>query len=170
MMDLQDQLRLQSFLDGELPEAQAAEVANRLAKDPAAAALITELRQTRQSMAGFDKGVSLPESREFFWSKIEREIERAMPPAVERTGVPLYARLSRILMPAAGMAMVVIAGLMGARYLTGGSAASPFETSFADDGGAFTYHDYSAGATLVWLSYPSEDEVAADEDDSEVLD
>ena len=33
------------------------------------------------------------------------------------------------------------------------------ETALADSG-AFTYHDYSAGATLVWLSYPAEDEVA----------
>ena len=70
MIEYQKQLKLQSYLDGELPEAEAAEVARWLSEDQEASALLTELRQTTQAMAGFEDGVRLPESREFFWSKI----------------------------------------------------------------------------------------------------
>jgi hypothetical protein len=47
------------------------------------------------------------------------------------------------------------------------AAASP-ETAF-DDSGAFTYHDFSAGATLVWLPYPAEKDIA-DDDELDSLD
>ena len=37
------------------------------------------------------------------------------------------------------------------------------ETALAD-AGAFTYRDYAAGTTLVWLSYPAENELADDDE------
>ena len=45
----------------------------------------------------------------------------------------------------------------------GHSATTGIETALAD-AGAFTYRDYSAGATLVWLTYPAENEVADDDE------
>ena len=80
-MDYDAQLKLQAFLDGELPEAEASEVANWLARDREAAALLEELRNTRDALAGFEAGIQLPESREFFWSKVQREIQRLETPA-----------------------------------------------------------------------------------------
>jgi anti-sigma factor RsiW len=160
-MDYDAQLKLQAFLDGELPEAEAKEVANWLARDSEAASLLAELRNTRQAMAGFEAGIKLPESREFYWSKIAREIERLETPAPAPVSVPLIVRLRRLLMPATAIALLVLGGLMvtnGVRPRGGG-----METALADSG-AFTYHDYSSGATLVWLSYPAEDEVADDEE------
>ena len=56
-------------------------MANWLARDREAAALLEELRNTRAALAGFEAEVRLPESREFFWSKIEREIQRLEAPA-----------------------------------------------------------------------------------------
>src|SRR5881296_3573917 len=50
-----------------LADAEARVVANWLAQDQEPVALLTELRQTRQGLAGFEAGVRLPESREFFW-------------------------------------------------------------------------------------------------------
>src|SRR5437667_753153 len=75
-MNYDAQLKLQAYLDGELPEAEARAVANWLAQDREAVALFGELRNTRQALVGVEVGVTLPESREFFWSKIEREIRR----------------------------------------------------------------------------------------------
>ena len=89
VMDYNAQLKLQAFLDGELPEAEASEVANWLARDREAAALLEELRNTRSALAGFEAEVRLPESREFFWSKIEREIQRLETPAPKPAPVPL---------------------------------------------------------------------------------
>ena len=37
------------------------------------------------------------------------------------------------------------------------------ETALADPG-AFTYRDYASGTTLVWLSYPAENELADDQE------
>jgi hypothetical protein len=50
---------------------------------------------------------------------------------------------------------------------TGGSDSS-IETA-VEDSGTFTYHDHAAGVTLVWLSYPADNEVA-DNDDPNSLD
>jgi anti-sigma factor RsiW len=159
-MDYEAQLKLQGFLDGELSEAETREVANWLAQDREAVALLGELRNTRQAMVGLEIGVALPESREFFWSKIQREIERTESAAVpEPTAASWMATLRRFLAPATALAVLGIALIVAFKP----SGVFPMETALADPG-AFTYHDYSAGATLVWLSYPAEDEEApADE-------
>jgi anti-sigma factor RsiW len=155
-MDYEAQLKLQAYLDGELPEAETREVANRLARDQEAVALLGELRQTRKAVAGFEDGIRLPESREFYWSKISREIERQKaiaPPAAPR--IPFWARLRYVLVPLAGAAMAALVAFLG---LPAGGHAHGSETTLADSG-AFTYHDYSAGTTLVWLSaYPADNE------------
>jgi len=106
-MDYQEQLKLQAYLDGELPEAEAKAVAELLTKDQQAAALLTELRQTTESLAGFEQSIPLPESREFFWSKVRRGIEAQelrVEAAEARPTVSWSARLRRFLMPAAGVA------------------------------------------------------------------
>ena len=149
------QLKLQAFVDGELPEGEAREMAAWVGRDPEAAGLLAELRHTRQALGGFSDECRLPETREFFWSKIEREITREesqSPAEAQKTGwwhrflVPLGA--------VAGLALVVM--VAGLRFgLFPGGPMPETETSVAD-AGTFTYHDYQSGTTLVWLSYPAE--------------
>jgi len=158
-MDNEAQLKLQAYLDGELPESEAKEVANWLARDHDAAALFGELRGTRQALAGFEGRVLLPESREFFWSKVQREIERQPGSAPEASPSPLAAWLRRLVLPATATAALALGVFFALRPPAG---ISP-ETALADPG-AFTYHDDSAGTTLVWLSYPAEEEVAPDDE------
>ena len=162
IMDYEEQLKLQAYLDGELPEREAHEMANRIGRDQEAAALLTELRQTRQAVAGFEQGIQLPETREFYWSKIKGQIARLEPAAqAQPAGVPVLVRLRRYLVPAAGLALLVIAGLVATQGPS--QEGGPIETALADPG-AMIYHDYSAGATFVWLSYPADKEIA-DEDE-----
>ena len=160
-MDYNAQLKLQALLDGELPEDEASEVAKWVAQDREAAALLEELRSTRGALAGFEADVRLPESREFFWSKVEREIQRLETPAPKPARVSYFTLVRRFLVPASAVAVVLIAGLMliPPAGSTGRTVAAEIETALADSG-VFTYRDYSAGATLVWLSYPAEDEAA----------
>jgi anti-sigma factor RsiW len=163
-MDYDSQLKLQALLDGELPEAEAGEMAKRLARDPEAAALREELRNTREAMTGFEEGIRLPDSREFFWSKLQREIQRLEIPATKPASAPLSALLRRFLVPASALALLCIAGVV-LTWPTGPSGRTPaaeIETALADSG-AFTYRDYSAGTTLVWLTYPADTE--AEEND-----
>ena len=167
MMNNESQLKLQAYLDGELSEAEARTVANWMAQDREAVALFAELRQTRQAMSGFEAQIRLPESREFYWSKIRREIERLEPaPAPQRAHHSgLVPFLRRILVPLGGLAVVVLAGLLVIPH-GGGASRLGFasaETALADTG-AFSYRDFSSGTTLVWVSYPAEKEFAGETD------
>ena len=164
MMEYQDQLKLQSYLDGELHEAEARELERQLAQNQEGAALLNELRQTNQALAGFEQGTRLPESREFYWSKIKREIQgQEIATAAPKRGVPLLYRLRRLLVPAAGLAVISLLALIATKETGAGSGDASVETAL-EDSGAFTYHDDSAGATLVWLSYPADNEIAEDDD------
>ena len=164
-MDYNAQLKLQSWLDGELPEAEASEITNWLTRDREAASLLEELRNTHNALAGFEATVRLPESREFFWSKVEREIQRLEAPAPKTARRSYLSLFRRFLVPASAVAAVLVAGLVLNRPtgLNGRSAVAEIETALADSG-TFTYRDYSAGTTLVWLSYPADTKVAENDE------
>ncbi|MEI6783081.1 MAG: hypothetical protein WCQ21_19415, partial [Verrucomicrobiota bacterium] len=61
--------------------------------------------------------------------------------------------------------LVFVAGVVLTRPTgpAGRTAVAEIETALADSG-AFTYRDYSAGTTLVWLSYPADNEVAENDE------
>ena len=155
------QLKLQSFLDGELPEDEAGETASWIARDAEATALVNELRNTRKALKGAEANVRLPESREFFWSKIERDIQRLEPVVASRHSVSLFDQLRRLLVPMSAAAVVLLAGLISYQQL-GPRNSAPVEMAVSQ-GSAFTYQDYSAGMTLVWLTFPSENDLAQNE-------
>jgi len=158
-MDHKNELKLQAALDGELSEAEAREVALWLARDQDAVLLQTELRNTRQALSGAQAPMMLPESREFFWSKIQREIAREEKPAAAEVKTSWFARWQRMLIPAGAIAALAIAVMVTIGPPAASSSADMAESSH-NDAGAFTYHDYDAHATLVWLSYPAEDDLA----------
>jgi anti-sigma factor RsiW len=168
-MDYNAELKLQAFLDGELAKGEASEVAEWVARDRAAAALLEELRNTRGALAGFEAGIQLPESREFFWSKVQREIQRLETTDPKPARVPFVALLRRFLVPASALALVLVVGMVLSRSAGpfGRTASPAIETALAD-AGAFTYRDFSAGTTLVWLSYPA-DEEAKENDQMDTL-
>jgi anti-sigma factor RsiW len=151
------QLKLQAYLDGELPSGEAREVADLIACDTELRSLHAELNNTRGVLKAFESGIKLPESREFYWSKIKREIDRLeKPPQVEEPAW-LSVWLRRFLAPAGAVAALVIAATLIMRQTPVGQSSSEPETvtAFADSD-AFTYRDYSTGMTLVWLPYPAE--------------
>src|SRR5713101_5839664 len=114
-MNQESELRLQSYLDGELSPCQARRVAEWLSRDPEAQALLGELKMTRTALAGNEPDLHLPEGREFYWSKIRREIERA-----EEAEVGLLRRAwfswRKYLVPVAGTALVAILAISTARF------------------------------------------------------
>lgn len=160
-MDYEAQLKLQAFLDGELPEAEARRVGKWVACDREAASLLEELRNTRGALAGSEAGIQLPESREFFWSKVQREIQRREAAAPTSAPRPFFAHWRRFLVPVSALAVFFAAAVLLIQPMgqSGRSTTSDIETALAD-AGAFTYRDYNAGTTLVWLSYPADNEVA----------
>lgn len=160
-MDFDAQLKLQAFLDGELPEAEAREVVSWIARDEEAKALHAELKNTRKAIKDSEANARLPESREFFWSKIEREIQRLEPVAQTARSVSPFEFLRRLLVPVSAFAVIVVAGLITYnQFGFGGNSYSPETEVAMANSSAFTYHDYSAGMTLVWLPFPAENELA----------
>jgi anti-sigma factor RsiW len=149
-MEFEAQLKLQAYLDGELPEAEAREIAKLLAQDQEAVLLLGELRNTRQAMTGFEAGVRLPEPREFYWSKLERELGRLERPERVEQKRPFIFRLQRFLVPLSGA--VALAVILGVTLLNENSGATLGETEVAnEDMGAITFRSESEGMTTVWL-------------------
>jgi anti-sigma factor RsiW len=158
------QLKLQAYLDGELPAGEATAVANLLAGDAEARELLAELTNTRSAIATHEGEITVPATREFYWSGIRREIERQekSAPAIERsTSASILALLRRMLVPASGVAAVLLAVMLAGHQFASSDGAfrEEVETTF-EDSGAFTYRDYSSGTTLVWMDYPAENDFA----------
>src|SRR6266536_3491712 len=76
MINHETELRLQAYLDGELSEAEAKGIADLLRCDAGAQTLYQELRIAKSLLAGNELERKLPEPPEFYWSKIQRHIER----------------------------------------------------------------------------------------------
>lgn len=118
-MNAESMLKLQSWVDGELPEAEARQVAQWVAGDREAQALAEELKMTRGVLAGNELQPALPESREFYWSKIERAIEQAE--AAATTGgterLPWILAFRRLLVPLGGFAVVALVTVLSLNVL-----------------------------------------------------
>jgi len=166
-MDFDAQLKLQSYLDGELSESETREVAKLLAQDQEATLLLGELRNTRQALKGSEGIVQLPESREFYWSKISRQIERLDRPERSEQKPSFIFRLQRFLVPLSGAVALTV--LLGIAVLNGGSGAALGETELAtEDMGAITFRSDSEGITTVWLYNRGESEFTDDTADDSV--
>ena len=162
-MSEEQQLKVQAFLDGELPESDGREMAAWLASDPDASALLGELKNTRSALKAFDSppSVKLPESREFYWSKIKREIERTAPATAPEPKASLFHWFRRVLMPLGTVAALALVGVVAIHTFSGGRHPMPMAANvMLGDPGALTYRDDAQDMTVVWLSYPAENKFA----------
>lgn len=149
-MNISDQeLKLQAYLDGELSPRESADVAKLLETNSEAKALFEELKWTTSAMEAGEVEVKLPESREFYWSKIAREIELADQVA-ERRPASKFSWWARILAPV-GAAVAVIAGfvILGSHPATQGMFTEV--QSSLDEMGTMTFRDQAEGVTMVWV-------------------
>lgn len=115
-MNEEQLLQLQAWMDGELPEEEARRVEGLLRTHPEAEALVAELRMTKGFLAGNEPQLKVPESREFYWSKLRREIERveaaevaASAPAPAPTWLLSWRRF---LAPLSGLAMIAFLSVL----------------------------------------------------------
>lgn len=142
------EMKLQAWVDGELPGAEARRVADHVARNPEMAELATAMRSVKGALAGNELPVALPESREFFWSKIERDIERQSRPV--RAPAPTQAAWRRWVSPLLGFAGLACILFMAVRPY---SQPAFDEISAMGEGmEAVTFNDQAAGMTVVWLS------------------
>jgi anti-sigma factor RsiW len=153
-MKQQQHLKLQAWVDGELSESEARRLAVSVAEDPAAEALVSELRGLKTAMRGAEMACAVPDSREFFWSKIQRQIEREARQAPVPEPAPWLRLWQRIALPLAGLAAAACVVLVVVKPSHPAIAlASPGDevTATSDTMDTMTYHDQSTGLTIVWL-------------------
>lgn len=158
-MTREEMLQIQACLDGELSEADRRACEDRCARDPEARALLEELRHVRDALRHFDESaIRLPESREFYWSKIARAIERAESgPAVVRGGswVEVLRAWRRWLAPVAVLGALALAVTL--RQPDSAPSDYPELHLTLADSAATTYRDDARGLTLVWFTWPAEE-------------
>jgi anti-sigma factor RsiW len=152
-MNLETKLKLQAYLDDELGEAEVQGLASWLDQDPQARALYAELNDIKTVLAHNQPEVQVPESREFYWSKIERAIlQTSAKPEAELAGLrrPWWLR---IFAPAMAVAVLALAAVSVVKLTTSPAAISylqEIETPL-EDTSAISFHSQSAGMTVVWV-------------------
>jgi anti-sigma factor RsiW len=109
-------LKYQAFVDGELPEREARAMAEAIERDPEAQALIGELRATKNALAGNEPEVVVPETREFYWNKIQQAIERLDAASTESRWITVLAAWRRFLAPLAGVAVIAFLAVTAVRF------------------------------------------------------
>jgi hypothetical protein len=156
------ELKLQAWLDEELSTGEARALGDNLVSDAEGTRLVAELRGIREAMAGQELTRTVPETREFYWSKIARQIEREAQQAPQPVTASRWIAWQRWLATSAGFAALACVLLL---------AVKPFATPTFDEISAtgegmeaVTFHDQSAGMTVVWLQDTTQvDQPAVDE-------
>jgi|SRR6185369_6602046 hypothetical protein len=165
-MKHEEQLKLQAYLDGELSGRETRAVEELVARDAAAQNLLAELRFTKTALAGNEPEIKLPESREFYWSKIEREIQRLETVPATRGTNWFTWWWRRYWIPFSGFA-VMMALLLGTvnQYLFRSPVLEEIDNP-SEETGAFTFRSDKERMTVVWL-YDRTEETASDLEDLE---
>ncbi|MEK7686740.1 MAG: hypothetical protein AAB466_15095 [Verrucomicrobiota bacterium] len=154
-MNVEAQLKLQAYLDNELSSEEARQVAALLAQDQEACALYEGLKTVKELLAGNEVEFKVPETREFYWSRIEREINRlTQAEAVEPSGGLGTSWWLRWLAPLAGAAVLVAllfsAGKMNSFWPGSLASLQEIETPLAETS-AISFHAQEVGITVVWV-------------------
>jgi anti-sigma-K factor RskA len=171
------QLQLLAYVDGELSGREVRRIDRVLAEDPEARSLVEEIRMTKRLLSGHEAEVKLPESREFYWSKIEKAIGRAEEAATglddagfNDTGF----NWRKLVAPLAGLAAVVALGFAGLHF----TDYAPFQNSIgqlaeveneSEHMGSFSFRSQSGNMFVVWI-YDRTPEAEAEPEIQPVLD
>jgi anti-sigma factor RsiW len=146
-MNSETQLKVQAYLDNELSPGEARKIANLLNSDAELRTLLNELKETKQIVSENEPAKQLPEGRDFYWSKIQREISK-----VEQLPVrPASPWWMRFMAPVAG-AVALFAVLLSIVGPTDKKVALHEGQINAPDMSTITFRSEVEGVTVVWVS------------------
>jgi len=171
-MKLESELELQAYLDDELSPRQARKVAAAVAQDEQARLLLAELKWAKTAMTGAEPELKVPETPEFYWSKIRREIERTEP-AQPRLAPRFLLAWRRIMAPLAGVALVMFLTVYSFRLYDGAQIAKRHPAiveNLSEHTGAYSFRSQSENMFVVWVYDRSEEATgdAAEPSDEQV--
>lgn len=78
-MKQEDPLKIQAWLDGELAPQESARIADLIDRDLEARELANDLRAVKKALEIGENKAVLDDTREFYWSQVERQIEAEEP-------------------------------------------------------------------------------------------
>jgi hypothetical protein len=148
-MNLEQQLKLQAWVDGELPDSEGQRLTEVVASDEAARALVGELRIAKSILAGNEPEARLSDSREFYWSKIARAIERADKVEAQVPRVSWALAWRRLLAPLSGVALVAFLTVVSLNL---------FQRGEIDDGRNYLVEVENLSEDIGSISYKSQSE------------
>jgi len=160
-MNTNEMLKLQAYVDGELTPREAGQIDEWLARDADAKALIGELKMTRGILSTNEPMATLPEAREFHWSKINREIERyeSQPALVRQVSSPSWwlKYFSPLAVAAMLAAALILPGL--------NSNEADVQTESSPEASPVIFRSQAEGMTVIWLQSDENSEFAKPEGD-----
>jgi anti-sigma factor RsiW len=163
-MNSDTQLKVMAYLDNELSPGEARKTASLISSDREAQELYSLLRSTKDILAGNEPEHKLEDSREFYWSKIQRQIATVEHAPAPRSASPWWVRL---LAPLAGT-VALFALVLSVMNPTGPAISERSEQpasilsssrpvhgeieDLAPDVSSVTFRSEEDGVTVVWLS------------------
>lgn len=161
-MNWDQQLELQAWVDGELSAGDARRVAAFAEANADARLLADELRMARDFISSNEIEVKVPETREFYWSQVQRRIESAesVREASPRLSWPFV--WSRLVSPLSGLALVAFLAVVSFNTFRGpaidDSARFMVEVeNLSDDVGSISYRSQSENMFVVYLYKKDQD-------------
>jgi anti-sigma factor RsiW len=158
-MNSDTQLKVQAYLDNELSPGEARKVAGLISSDREAQELYSLLRATRELLVPNEPEIKIEESRDFYWSKIQRQVESAQREPAPQPVRPLWIRLLAPLAGTAALFALLLSVMNPATRVVDTStetlASRPIHGEVEDlapDVSSVTFRSEQDGVTVVWLS------------------
>ena len=168
-MNWDQKLKLQAWVDGELSEAEARQMAALVESDKDARAVAAELRTTRAFLAGNEPETKLSEGRDFYWSKIQREIERLDGAAqFEPSRAHWWFAWRRLLAPVSGLALIAFVSVLSISLFNRSQVSESLQhlvevENLSEDIDSISYKSQSENMFVVYL-YAKEQATESDVD------
>ena len=168
-MNQEQELKIQALIDGELSDREARQVEQMLASDGDAKALFTELKTTATFLKGNEPEMALPETREFYWSKIEREIGKPEPAVAAK--LPFWLAWRRYVAPFAGVAAVATLVVFSMKFYDVGLMDGPTGhlaeiENLSEHATSLSFRSQSENMFVVWVSHKEQQPTEETEMDS----
>ena len=165
-MNWEQQLELQAWVDGELSEKDARRVAAFVESNSIARALAEELKMAKTFISANEPVMTVPETREFYWSQVRRRIESAGTTREVAPVAPLAFWWRRLVTPLSGLALVAFLAVISFNSFRGPALedASRFMVeveNLSEDVGSISYRSQSENMFVVYL-YKKDQDVAAE--------
>jgi anti-sigma factor RsiW len=157
------QLTVQAYLDNELSPGDARKVAELISADSTARDLFAELRQTRDLLKPENEPVvQVRDTREFYWSQIQRAIEADGLATRAESKTSTSAWWLKLLLPAAGavgLFAILLTITQPPRHTnTASNTMSAISTpahviqDLSPEVSSITFRSEAEGVTVVWVT------------------